>query len=186
MSERIQNVQPREYNGISYRSTLEADTAGVLDALGIPYEYEPRKIELVPAFRCLYQKDKVRAVTYTPDFIIGHIMLECKGFETPEWKIKKKLVFRWLMDNEPDTVFCQIHDARKSLIEALDGHWTKFGYCISTTSKKTGETRLFESVAQAMQLLSLNGKPKGAIVRGLTGKTQWVYGYNWKVQKIVL
>lgn len=27
MTERIQNVHPKEYDGIKYRSTLEADTA---------------------------------------------------------------------------------------------------------------------------------------------------------------
>ena len=75
----------------------------------------------------------IRALTYKPDFIVGPLMLECKGFETPEWKIKKKLVFKWLMENEPDTIFYQIHDARKQLLEALDAHWTYLGYCIEIT-----------------------------------------------------
>ena len=94
MSERIVNVHEQDYGGKHFRSTLEAQTAKTLDALGISYQYEERKIELIEGFRSPFQKDKVRAVTYTPDFIIGPLMLECKGFETPEWKLKKKLVFK--------------------------------------------------------------------------------------------
>ena len=101
MSERIVNVHAQEYKGKKFRSTLEAETAKALDAMGIPYEYETRRIELLEGFRSPFQKDKVRSITYTPDFIIGPIMLECKGFETPEWKIKKKLVFKWRSSATP-------------------------------------------------------------------------------------
>lgn len=190
MSERILNVHPKEYNGKKYRSTLEAETAKVLDALGIPFAYEERKIELLEGFRTPFQKDKVRSLTYTPDFIIGPIMLECKGFETPEWKIKKKLLFKWLLDNEPDTIFYQVHDARKQLIEALDNHWSYLGYALQVTSKGTkkipSKSSLYDSIKQAMDDLNLKGKPIGAIVKCLIGKTQYVYNYNWKLIKITL
>lgn len=33
---RIQGTKPKTYNGVHYRSTLEADTAETLDLLGIP------------------------------------------------------------------------------------------------------------------------------------------------------
>ena len=190
MSTRIQGVQPKEYNGITYRSTLEADTARVLDDLHIPFEYESRKIVLQEGFRCPYQKKKVIAVTYTPDFIIGPIMLECKGFETPEWKIKKKFLFKWLSENDPYTIFYQIGDARKQLIEALDNHWGTIGYCIEVTSKpskkKTAETFTYESVQQAMYDLGLMGKNIGPIIKALTGEKKYVYGYNWKLVKLKL
>jgi hypothetical protein len=197
MSERIQNVQPKEWNGIKYRSTLEADTAKTLTTLGIPFEYEPRKIILQEGFRSPYQKDKVRALTYTPDFIIGPVMLECKGFETPEWKIKKKLLFKYLMENEPNTIFYQIHDARKSLLEALDHHWTYLGYYIEVLPKPTRKhlpvscnsitaPAKFDSIQQAMQELGLQGKPIGSTLKSLTGSNQWVYGYNWKLKRIKL
>jgi hypothetical protein len=45
---------------------------------------------------------------------------------------------------------------------------------------------LYDSIQQAMIELGLNGKPKGAILRSLTGKVQWVYGYNWKLVKLKL
>ena len=140
MSERIQNVNHQEsieYNGKKFRSSLEIQTAKVLDSLGIPYLYEERKIILQDKFRSPHQKEMVRALTYQPDFMIGPIMLECKGFETPEWKIKKKLLFKWLLDNEPDTYFYQVHDAKKSLLEVLDKHWSMLGYAVRVTSKPT-------------------------------------------------
>ena len=188
MSERIQGVHPKQYKGVQYKSTLEAETAEILDKLGLPINYEARKIVLLEGFRCQYQKNKVIGITYTPDFVIGPIMLECKGFETPEWKIKKKLLFKWLMENEPTTIFYQIHDARKSLLECLDSHWTYLGYAIQVIPKKSKakEPCIYDSITQAMEELNLQGKPMGAILRSLTGQTEYVYGYSWKLIKIKL
>lgn len=194
MTERIQNLGDNrclEYKGVKYRSQLEVKTAEVLDALHIPFEYESRKLILQEGFRCPYQKDKVRALTYTPDFIIGPIMLECKGFETPEWKIKKKLLFKYLSENEPDVIFHQIHDAGKHLLEALDSHLTYLGLCIEVSPKPKSRASVsnsvkYDSIKEAMQDLGLKGKPIGAILRSLTGKAQYVYGYSWKLAKIKL
>ena len=189
MKERIVNVHEADYGGKHFRSTLEAETAKVLDALGIPYQYEDRKIELIEGFRSPFQKDKVRSVTYTPDFTIGPIMLECKGFETPEWKIKKKLVFKWLQENEPDTIFHQIHDARKSLLEMLDRHLVYLGYAVQVikkpTKKKSFEPKLYDSVAEAMDELNIHA-PMGSILRVLTGEKEYTNGYNFKLIKIQL
>ena len=189
MSERIVNVHEQDYGGKHFRSTLEAQTAKTLDAMGIPYQYEERKIELLEGFRTPFQKDKVRSVTYTPDFMIGSVMLECKGFETPEWRLKKKLLFKWLQENEPETIFYQIHDCRKSLVQALDNHWTYLGFAIQCTpqKKKKGipfESKLFDSIAQAMDNLKLKGKALGPILNSLTGKKEFVYGYKWQLVKI--
>ena len=196
MSERIQNVDQHEeisYNGRKFRSKLEVQTAQTLDALGIPYQYEERKIELLEGFRCPYQKNKVKGITYKPDFIIGSIMLECKGFETPEWKIKKKYVFKWLMENEPDTVFYQIHDAGKSLLEVLDRHWNYLGYAIKLYPKPKkvkgkfypDTIRMFDSVAQAMTELNIHCS-LGLVLSSLTGKREYVSGYKFELVKITL
>jgi hypothetical protein len=116
-------------------------------------------------------------------------MLECKGFETPEWKIKKKYVFKWLMENEPDTVFYQIHDAGKSLIEMLDKHWSYLGMAIRVTSKpskkKPSESRMFDSVAQAMDELNIHCS-LGLVLSSLTGKREYVLGYKFELVKITL
>lgn len=190
MSERIRNVSHQEtieYGGKKFRSNLETQTAKVLDALGIPYQYEERKIILQEGFRCPYQKDKVRDLTYTADFTIGPLMIECKGFETPEWKIKKKLLFKWLMENEPDTIFYQIHDARKSLLEILDKHLTYLGYAVRVTSKPTkkkpSESWVFDSVAQALNELHLYC-PLGSVLSSLIGQREYVMGYKFELVKL--
>lgn len=188
MSDRIQGVTPKEYKGIKYKSTLEAETAETLDKLGLPVNYEPKKIVLLDGFRCPYQKDKVRGITYKPDFVVGNIIIECKGFETPEWKNKKKYIFKWLMENEPLTPFYETHNSGKDVLLALDNHWSYLGYTVQVTSKgspkKPSETKLFGSVAQAMEELNLKGKNVGPILRTMTGDKDWAYGHSWKLVKL--
>ena len=190
MSERIQGVHPREYKGVQYKSTLEAETAETLDKLGLPVNYEARKIVLLEGFRCPYQKNKVIGITYKPDFMVGNILIECKGFETPEWRNKKKYIFKWLMENEPDTPFYQTHNSKKDVLLALDSHWSCLGYAIQVTSKasktKPSQTRLFDSVAQAMEELGLKNKNIGPILRTMTGEKEWAYNYNFKLKKLLL
>ena len=192
-TERIQNIDHHEeiaYNGRKFRSKLELKTAETLDALGIPYSYEERKIELLEGFRSPYQKDKVRSITYTPDFTIGPLMIECKGFETPEWKLKKKLVFKWLQENEPDTIFYQIHDARKQLLEVLDRHWAYLGMAVKVTSKPTRKQpsvrRMYDSVEEALNDLNLKGVHLGAVMSSIIGKREYVKGYKFELVKLTL
>lgn len=189
MSERIQNVQPKEYKGVMYKSTLEAETAEALDCMGLPIRYEERRLTVFEGFRCPFQKDKVRAIYYKPDFMVGDIILECKGFETPEYLLKKKLIFKYLMDNEPNLVFHQIHDTKKDLLKALDSHWSYLGYAIRVTSKKKKKkeqsfTKLYDSVAQALYDLNIRTRALGSIMRSLTGRTEYVFGYSWKLEKL--
>lgn len=196
MSERIVNVHPKVFKEKAYRSTLEAETAKTLDLLGIPFQYEERKIELIEGFRSPFQKDKVRSVTYTPDFIIGPLMIECKGFETPEWKLKKKLVFKWLQENEPETIFYMVKNT-KQLLQALDNHWSYLGYCIKVTPKPNGKKatvpkgfplgyKLYDSITQAFDDLKLSNKSITPILRNLTGQREYVYNYKWQLVKINL
>ena len=190
MSERIVNVHEKWYKDVKYRSTLEANTAEVLDLLGLPIRYEERVITLLDGFRCPFQKDKVRGITYTPDFwLTDKIIIECKGFETPEWKNKKKYIYKYLVDNEPDIMFYQIHDCQKSLLKVLDNYWQLFGYKIQVKSRPKGrnaveETYIYDAVVGAMEDLKLGGKALGPIVNSLTGKREYVYNYNWKLVKV--
>jgi hypothetical protein len=72
----------------------------------------------------------------------------------------------------------------------LDNHLTYLGLAVQVTSKgskkQPAETKLYESIGEAMEELKLKGKPKGAILRSLIGKTDYVYGYNWKLIRIKL
>jgi hypothetical protein len=63
------------------------------------------------------------------------------------------------------------------------------GCAIRVTSKRKkkkeeGFSKLYDSVEEALADLNLKGKPLGAIMRSLTGKTEYVFGYNWKLEKI--
>jgi hypothetical protein len=191
MSTRIQGVQEKEYKGVKYKSILEADTAEALDLMGFPIRYEEKAFTIFEGFKCPFQKRKVLDTHYIPDFWVGDIMLECKGFETPEWKLKKKLIFKYLMDKEPGAIFYQInkHSWKKDLIQALDNHWSYLGYAIQVTSKgtkrKPSEIKLYDSVKEAMQDLNLHGNMT-PILMSLLGKREWVYNYNWKLIKINL
>lgn len=65
---------PTTYNGVEYRSRLEADMALFLDRLGVPHSYEVRSFLL----------DK--GVHYRPDFALhgGAAYLETRGYESPD------------------------------------------------------------------------------------------------------
>ena len=191
MSGRIQGVQQKEYKGVKYKSILEADTAEALDLMGLPIRYEEKAFTIIEGFRCPFQKVKVRSTEYIPDFWVGSIILECKGFETPEWKLKRKLVFKYLMENEPDVVFYQInkHHWKKDLLQALDNHWSYLGYAVQVSSKdskkKPSETKLYDSIRQAMYDLNIH-KNITPVLGSLMGLKQWVYNYNWKLVHITI
>ena len=187
MSEHIVGVAPKEYNGVTYKSTFEADTAEMLDKMGIPWEYEAKTYTIMEGFRCPWQKDKIRAIKMKPDFIIGPVMLETKGFETPDWLIKKKMLYKYFMENEPDAIYHVAHNNRE-IIEALDLHWSYLNYCIEVTNKPTkkqpAQTKRYDSIREAMADLGLEGKSMTNIIRSLTGDAQYVFGYNWRLKRI--
>ena len=188
---RIQGVTSKEYNGIKYRSTLEANTAEMFDRLGIPFEYETKKITLLEGFHSPFQKEKVRAIHYTPDFIIKNsIIIECKGFATPEWNNKKKYIFKYLMEKEPGTCFYEIHNCKGELLQALDKNWSYLGYAIRVTRKPkrtdTSMSTLYSSIEEAFKGLNLEGRSYGPLMKSFLGEASYVYGYNWKIVKINL
>lgn len=69
----------------AFRSALEAGVAAQLEAAGVTYEYEQRKLRyLRRVSRGICSACKGTRVsqqrTYLPDFIIGDIILEVKGY----------------------------------------------------------------------------------------------------------
>lgn len=187
MSEHIVGVQQKEYKGVKYKSNLEADTAEFLDKLGIPWKYEAKTYTLLNSFYSKYQKRKVMPIEYTPDFFIGPIMIEMKGYETPDWKIKKKFFFKLLSEQEPDAIWYMAKSLTQ-LILYLDNHWCSIGKIIQVTSKETKKepavTYTFSSFKEALKQLKLENKPFGRILRSLTGEVQYVYNYDWKLINI--
>ena len=91
-----------------FRSRLEAYAAKRLEEEGVVFEYEPYSITLSPSFETkalsIEKKSKVlkvvpnkiRAITYTPDFVGLDWIIETKGVRTPDFNIKWKLLKREL------------------------------------------------------------------------------------------
>lgn len=64
---KVRNATPNIYDGIKFRSKLETYTYKKLKEAGIDAEYESTHFELIPKFE--YNGEKVRAMTYLPDFV---------------------------------------------------------------------------------------------------------------------
>lgn len=104
---KVKNAQITYYNGIKFRSKFEAECARIFEQNNIKYEYEPFKIELLPTFQ--YDGKTYRAWTYSPDFVVyNNIMIEIKGFETDTWPIKKKMILKFIIDNNYEYEFYQV------------------------------------------------------------------------------
>ena len=109
---KIKNAQPTIYNGIKFRSKLEAECAKILDSNSIKYEYEPFKIELMPTFQ--YDGKTYRAWHYAPDFMIDNgILLEIKGFPNDLWGVKKKMILKYIIDNGYKYEFYEIKNTNQ-------------------------------------------------------------------------
>lgn len=106
------------FRGVEYKSKYEGKFAELLYTLGIPYVYEPFDVLLINGFR--YNRKAIRPTYYTPDFgLPNNVVLEAKGFETPEWKIKRKLLFQRLNDADDDLnfTFYEIHENEKKFMK---------------------------------------------------------------------
>lgn len=86
-------------NKLGKRSGLEVTCDTLLTGAGIPFDYEPRSIELRPKFNfCYYdgvkgvmkQKCIARNMSYTPDFVGKNEewYLETKGISTPDFQMR--------------------------------------------------------------------------------------------------
>lgn len=106
-NKKIKNATPKVYNGVEYRSTLEANCAKILNLQGISFTYEPFKIEYIPTFK--YKGVTFRKAQYTPDFVVDNkYILEVKGFPNSVYPYKKKLILLTLMKDNKYS-FYEIH-----------------------------------------------------------------------------
>lgn len=107
MNKKIKNATIEVYKGITFRSKLEASCAKLLDELNIPYQYEPFKIILLPKFN--YLGKTLREWSYTPDFVIfNNIIVEVKGFPNDVWGYKKKMILKYIVDNNYNYEFYEV------------------------------------------------------------------------------
>lgn len=96
-NKKVRNATRVEYDGIKFRSKLELFTYKELKKNNISFEYEKKTFVLMDKFEL--SGEKIRPITYTPDFTSGDIstwVIECKGFSNDVWPLKWKLFKRHL------------------------------------------------------------------------------------------
>ena len=138
---KVKNATPLVYNGITFKSKLEVAAYKALVEEGVNPEYEQhtyvlQESKLFPTLhyapftdRKLHlkvwglNKYKIVSLKYTPDFVFTIkdklIIVEIKGFSNDRYPYQKKLFFKWLEDNQPNSVFFEIH-TKTQLSEAID------------------------------------------------------------------
>lgn len=97
-NKKVRNATPLEVDGVKFRSKLEAFTFRHLKESGIDCQYEENKYTLIEPFE--YNGEKIRACTYTPDFVGDGWIVETKGFATDTFDIKWKMFKDYLRRNE--------------------------------------------------------------------------------------
>lgn len=95
-----------------YKSNLEAIAARLLEEAGIPFKYEPWRVELLPSSKwdgisyesvgkkkTFKKVESIRSITYTPDFVGENWVIETKGMKTQDFIIRWKLFKKYLTSN---------------------------------------------------------------------------------------
>lgn len=136
-NKKIKNAEKEEFNGIKFKSKIEAMVFKSLLQLGFNPEYEAHKFVLIDGFAPtvpFYKADKdgvvknntkkIINITYTPDisFVTKDgttVIIEVKGFSNDTYPIKEKL-FRALLEKEyPNYIFAFIKN-KKQLLQLID------------------------------------------------------------------
>jgi hypothetical protein len=140
-NKKVRNARGHVYEGITFKSGLEVTAYKELMQEGFNPEYERhtyvlQKSKLFPTQhyapftdRKLHKmvwglnKYKIISLKYTPDFVFTIdgmlIFVEVKGYSNDRYPYQKKLFFKWLEDNNPNSAFFEIHN-KKQLKEAVD------------------------------------------------------------------
>lgn len=95
---KVRNATPNIYDGIKFRSKLETYTYIKLKEAKIPAQYESIHFELIPKFE--YNGEKVRAMTYLPDFVGKDFIIECKGLMGDSFPLRWKIFKYTLMKSK--------------------------------------------------------------------------------------
>lgn len=129
---KIKNATITEYDGITFKSKVEASVYKHLVSAGFKVQYEPTTFVLFngykPELTNYYAPDshkvlecqtgKIRNVTYTPDFVVNDkYLIEVKGMQNDVYPVKQKF-FRKLLDQTP-YIFFEVHTMAQ-LLQAIN------------------------------------------------------------------
>lgn len=117
-NQKVRNATPIIYDGINFKSKLEAYCYRKLKENNLLFSYEEIVFDLVPSFN--FEKDSfelskrkgvktfglqrnhVRAITYTPDFVGKGWIIETKGNPNDVFPLKWKLFKYYIHNNQLD------------------------------------------------------------------------------------
>lgn len=117
-NKKVRNATPITYDGINFKSKLEAYCYRKLKENNLLFTYEQIVFDLIPSFDFekdsyelskrkgvkvfALQRTKVRAIQYTPDFVGKDWIIETKGNPNDAFPIKWKLFKYFLYNNNLD------------------------------------------------------------------------------------
>lgn len=130
------------YDGIEFKSRLEAIVYKTFKDAGFNIQYEPCKYVLWRGFKptipfynrkkrskkssvtgLKLDNKKLMDTTYTPDFQFKYkgylIIIESKGLETDSFMIKKKLFRQYLENNVPNSIYFEVF-SKVHTLQALE------------------------------------------------------------------
>jgi hypothetical protein len=140
-NKKVRGAKTHVYDGITFKSGLEVEAYKAFTENGFNPEYEKhtyvlQDTRLFPTLHYAPFKDrklhkdvwglnryKIISVKYKPDFVFTIdgmlIVVEIKGYSNDRYPYQKKLFFRWLEDNNPNSAFFEVHN-KKQLDAAID------------------------------------------------------------------
>lgn len=103
------------YKGIKFNSKLEVFMYKQLELLKTPFKYEGRSYTVFPGFT--YQDEKIRPITYTPDFRLDNypVIIEVKGRPNDSFPLRLKLFKKTLIENNDVCDYFLPHNQRECL-----------------------------------------------------------------------
>lgn len=113
---RVKNATRVDKYGLRFRSKLECYTYEAFMKAEIPVEYEPKHFELLPKFE--YMGEKIRAITYLPDFIGNGFVVECKGLIGDSFPLRYKL-FKYYLKRHRSKMKCYLVRNHKQVDEMI-------------------------------------------------------------------
>ena len=113
---RVKNATKVDAYGLHFRSKLELYTYEAFMKAGIPVKYEPKHFVLLPKFE--YLGEKLRPITYLPDFIGKNFIVECKGLMGDSFPLRYKL-FKYYLKKHRSKMKCYLVRNHKQVDEMI-------------------------------------------------------------------
>ena len=113
---RVKNATAVDAYGLHFRSKLELYTYEAFMKAGIPVKYEPKHFTLLPKFT--YLNEKIRPITYLPDFIGKGFVVECKGLMGDSFPLRYKL-FKYYLKKHRSKMKCYLVRNHKQVDEMI-------------------------------------------------------------------